>query len=252
MVEALQTGTREWSDHSENCILGCSNDCRYCYAKANAIRFGREAADTWKVEHPNYNRKPAKHKGVTMFPTSHDLHMEHVEWWGQYLIKLLEKGNKVLIVSKPEYKAISAICDQFYQSSYQDQIEFRFTIGTNDDTVAAYWEPGAPSPSERLLSIAKTTTLGFKTSISMEPLMMEDPKPVIDILLIPYVKGEIWIGTMNHYQLNPEVPEEARQIKIQSKENIERVYNSLKDNPRIRWKDSIQKMLGIDKFGVKI
>ena len=58
----------------------------------------------------------------------------------------------------------------------------------------------------------------------------------------------------NRILTNPfqDVAEEARQIKIQSKENIEKVYNSLKDNPQIRWKDSIQKMLGIDRFGVKI
>ena len=29
-----RTGTREWSDVSANVVLGCANDCRYCYAAA--------------------------------------------------------------------------------------------------------------------------------------------------------------------------------------------------------------------------
>jgi hypothetical protein len=79
----------------------------------------------------------------------------------------------------------------------------------------------------------------------MEPLLMENPKEVIDNLFMGWVPGEIWIGCMNHYALNPAIPEEARQIKIQSRENMQRVYDSLKDNPQIRWKDSVQKLLGV-------
>ena len=56
-------GTKEWANAKENCIKGCSNDCRYCYAKANAIRFNRETADTWAIEHPNLNKVAKKHKG---------------------------------------------------------------------------------------------------------------------------------------------------------------------------------------------
>lgn len=127
--------------------------------------------------------------------------------------------------------------------------EIRFTIGTNDDKTAAYWEPGAPSPSDRLMAIAHACTLGFKTSVSMEPLLIEQPKEMIDNLFMGWITGEIWIGAMNHYRLNPGIPEEARQIKIQGRENMQRVYDSLKDNPQIRWKDSVQRLLGIMATG---
>lgn len=53
----------------------------------------------------------------------------------------------------------------------------------------------------------------------------------------------------NHYAFNPEIPEESRQIRIQSRENMQKVYESLKDNPQIRWKDSVQKLLGITQTG---
>lgn len=249
MTAKQKTGTREWAEHNENCIEGCKNDCLYCYGAESADRYGRRTREAWHVMKPNARsgRAVSHYKGRVMFPTTHDLHIEHVDWWGPFLQRLLEKGNNVLIVTKPEYQAVSRICRVFAQ--YKDQIEFRFTIGTNDDKVAAYWEPGAPSPSDRLMAIAHAYTLGFKTSVSMEPLLIEQPKEMIDQLFMGWITGEIWIGAMNHYHLHPEIPEEARQIKIQGRENMQRVYNSLKDNPQIRWKDSVQRLLGITATG---
>ena len=244
-----KTGTREWAESNENCISGCSNNCRYCYARDMAIRYKRETAGTWPIEHPRATAKARKHKGRVMFPTTHDLHYEHVNWWGPFLRDLLERGNDVLIVSKPEYAAIKWICDRFLD--YCDKIEFRFTIGTNEDKTAAYWEPGAPSPNERAKSLILAWGKYYKTSISMEPLLTENPKEMITHIR-RYVTGKIWIGCMNHYALNPEIPEEARQIKIQSRENMQKVYESLKDNPQIRWKDSVQKLLNITSTGERL
>ena len=44
----ITSGTREWADHNVNCVIGCSNNCRYCYAKMMAKRFGRKTEDSWK------------------------------------------------------------------------------------------------------------------------------------------------------------------------------------------------------------
>jgi len=35
------SGTKEWSVESVNCVTGCSHNCRYCYARAMALRFHR-------------------------------------------------------------------------------------------------------------------------------------------------------------------------------------------------------------------
>jgi len=43
-------GTKEWANYNINCVTGCSHDCRYCYAKSMAIRFGRKTPDNWKDE----------------------------------------------------------------------------------------------------------------------------------------------------------------------------------------------------------
>lgn len=246
-----KTGTREWAPNSRNRIRGCKNNCRYCYGKDREARYNPgETAEWSEMRLLKVKQSTKKADGGIMFPTTHDLHIEHVDWWGPFLKEMLENGNDVLIVSKPEYAAIHWICENF--QDYKDRIEFRFTIGTNDDDVAAYWEPGAPSPSDRLMCIARARTMGYRVSISMEPLLMENPKEMIDNLLMGWITGEIWIGSMNHYALKPAIPEEARQIKIQSHENMQRVYESLKDNPQIRWKDSVQRLLGITATGEKL
>lgn len=245
---SMKTGTREWAPNSRNRCRGCKNNCRYCYGKLKAIRYKQATEEDWhEMRLLKVRQSTKKAEGGIMFPTTHDLHIEHVDWWGPFLREMLENGNDVLIVTKPQYAAIEWICKNLKE--FSDQIEFRFTIGTYDDKVAAYWEPGAPSPSDRLMAIAHACTLGFKTSVSMEPLLIEQPKQMIDNLFMGWITGEIWIGAMNHYHLHPEIPEEARQIKIQSRENIQRVYDSLKDNPQIRWKDSVQRLLGITATG---
>ena len=246
-----RTGTREWMPNSRNRCRGCKNNCRYCYGKFRAVRYKQKTEGNWhEMELLKIRQSTKKADGGIMFPTTHDLHIEHVDWWGPFLKEMLENSNDVLIVTKPEYAAISYICENLEQ--YKNQMEFRFTIGTNDNKVAAYWEPGAPSPSDRLMAIAHVCTLGFRTSISMEPLLIEQPKEMIDSLFMGWINGDIWIGAMNHYDLNPEIPEEARQIQIQSRDNMQRVYESLKDNPQIRWKDSVQKLLGISQMGVPL
>ena len=35
----ITLGTKEWADSNVNCYFGCSNNCKYCYAKKMAIRF---------------------------------------------------------------------------------------------------------------------------------------------------------------------------------------------------------------------
>ena len=44
------SGTREWSVASVNCVTGCENDCRYCYARHEALtRYGGriKSASEW-------------------------------------------------------------------------------------------------------------------------------------------------------------------------------------------------------------
>jgi DNA repair photolyase len=243
------TGTKEWMPNSANCILGCRNFCKYCYGCGNALRFGRiKDRSEWENEkqNKNANKRIKLYKGGVMFPTTHDLRIEHRDWWMPFLQGLLDKGNDILIVSKPQLESINLICSSFYK--YKPQIEFRFTIGTLDEYVRKFWEPNAPSMEERVDALNCAYTYGFKTSVSMEPLLTKYPEVVIDKLQ-PIVTETIWVGCMNHMStkvFTPDTMNWYNQIKeINTYDNIKRIYEQLKDNPKIRWKDSVRDLLGL-------
>ena len=244
------TGTKQWAPCNANCILGCSNDCEYCYAKKMAIRFGRATRENWHEMRYNSNCKSQirKYNGKIMFPTSHDLHIEHIDWWMPFLKGLLEKGNEVLIVTKPQFAAVHAICRQIYK--YADQMEFRFTIGTDDEETRRFWEPNAPEIHERIQSLQFAYETGYKTSLSMEPLLTRAPGLLIN-QVYPFVTGDIWIGMMNHMSINDFADRNTcwfyEMKSINSIENIKRIYDLYKDNPKIKWKDSIQDLLGLNE-----
>lgn len=40
-------GVGEWASHSVNIQSGCEKNCKYCYPKCMAIRFGRKTLSSW-------------------------------------------------------------------------------------------------------------------------------------------------------------------------------------------------------------
>jgi hypothetical protein len=112
-----QTGTREWAEHTANCCLGCRHDCRYCYARANALRWGWiKSPVEWKTERPNWNqaaRHWKKKKGIVMFPTTHDITEGNFDACVSTLINILDAGNRALVVSKPATAIIGSLLETF-------------------------------------------------------------------------------------------------------------------------------------------
>lgn len=249
-------GTREWAVKNINFISGCLHDCRYCYAKTNAVRFKRKTTDNWTIEEVNPQKVLAKFKkleGQIMFPSSHDLTPEHVDTAIIVLEKLLIADNQVLIVSKPHLKVIQKICDS--SQTYREQILFRFTIGSKDDDILQFWEPNAPGFTERLEALKFAHKQGYKTSISIEPALDTETFDLVQ-KLEAYVTDTIWIGLANrlkgNLKMNGHEDEEtlarADELKrIQNEDWVQNLADKLADNPKIRWKDSIKKILKIDR-----
>ena len=128
---------------------------------------------------------------------------------------------------------------------------FRFTIGADDDRLLRYWEPGASNYQERLSSLRLAYRKGFRTSVSIEP-MLDSPNIFRHVTnLSPFVTDSIWIGKLNNIRsrVRAETDEDRTAIKRiedgQTNERIFEIYNSLKDFPLIRWKDSVKKIVGI-------
>lgn len=225
-----------------------------CYAKADALRWKRiESPDDWEKPVLNQkvlNKPVGKRKGVIMFPTTHDLLPEYLTEIIYFLGKILSAGNQVLIASKPHLKVISAICEEFRE--YKDQVLFRFSIGSCYHDVLEFWEPGAPKFDERLHCLEHAFMRGWRTSVSCEPMLDGNIDEVIDITR-SYVTDSIWLGKMNFAERRIKMNfncglinlvERLQTIHItQSDKAILRLYNRYKDDPLIKWKESIRKVV---------
>lgn len=249
-----KTGTREWAEKNLNIQRGCEHGCRYCYACSNAMRYKQvESYDEWLkpvLNEKSLKKKPYKVNGRIMFPTTHDITPENVDQAIPFLRSWLELGNEILIVSKPHLDVIKEIC--IWLVAYKDQIMFRFTISSMDDGALEFWEPGAPGYEERKAALKYCFDHGYKTSVSMEPYL--DVLAIRTFMdLVPYITDTIWIGKMNRIRdridktgwTQDDYKFLTRVIESQTDEKIRQLYDTLKDKPQVRWKDSIKRVIGL-------
>lgn len=255
-MKKIISGTKEWAVKNYNILSGCSHDCKYCYAKSMAIRFKRKTADTWKEEEllqEAYSKKVGKAKGQVMYPSSHDITPEHLREHVDFIHKIISAGNDILIVSKPHFKCIQRICDHLIIRQHRENILFRFTIGSANNSVLKLWEPGAPSFEERLKSLKYAYSNCFKTSVSCEPMLDNYIDDVVD-QVYPYVNDAIWLGNLNQAKArlnfngcSEEMKESMEQLlEWQNEERTKKLYNRYKKNSKIKYKESIKKIVGLD------
>jgi len=256
------SGTKEWAASSFNVMRGCTHGCLYCYACAMSPRQGgdvskwanEEAVEKWA------RRGFGKRQGTIMFPTAHDITPDNIIHCLPVLKRALKPGNDLLIVSKPHLAVVKALCGEL--ADYKDHILFRFTIGSLNDNVLAFWEPGAPDFSERFASLQHAFNAGFHTSISMEPLLDTVEYRIVQAVekFKPFVTDSIWLGKANHlirrlkvnghmgeivkYNIDNAV---AELLASQSDEWIKALYETLKGTDKVKWKDSIKQVVGLER-----
>lgn len=245
-----RTGTREWSDISHNIGKGCSHNCRYCYAAAHALSTGKiKTRDEWATETLTPRPIPTQ-PGVIMFPTAHDITPHYLEASISAIQQMMDAGRSIVIVTKAHLASVKAICDRFI--THKDKIVLRVTIGSMDEEVCKFWEPGAPPPSERLAALQYAYGLGYTTSVSMEPILIGVTDAVKTFNAVePYVTEKVWIGRMNSpdRRIDTSDPEVKRRLaylkKCQADTEILMLYYKLKDHSKVAWKDSIKQVVGI-------
>jgi len=191
------SGTLEWAAKTANCCLGCSNGCKFCYARYDAINRWKTVAsrEAWKkmtVIGNNVNKKHPKYKGTVMFPTTHDITPEVLDPCLKTIKNILVSGNDILIVSKPHLECVEKMCSEL--TEFKNHILFRFTIGALDNKILKFWEPGAPTFGERFNSLQHAFNAGFKTSVSCEPMLDSLGMVQLFDVLNPYVTDSIWIN----------------------------------------------------------
>jgi hypothetical protein len=186
--------------------------------------------------------------GWVMFPSTHDITPFYLPAALVALKALLDKGNKILIVTKPHMDCIARLCEEL--TPYREKILFRFTIGTLDESLAKFWEPGAPTPAERTSCLQYAFNDGFQTSVSMEPMLAGTEDAVRTFhTLVPWVTDKIWIGKMNQVRrrvarTSPQIEAACDRIfELQSDEAILDLVHRLGDHPQVAWKDSIREVI---------
>jgi DNA repair photolyase len=217
-----------------------------------AVRFKQVTESQWPLERIRPNDVIRRHKqydGQVMFPSSHDITPNNLDACLTVLKNLLVAGNRMLVVSKPHLECIKAICERF--EAFKERILFRFTIGACDDSVLSYWEPNAPDYDERRTSLIHAYESGFQTSISVEPMLDAANIDTLISDLQSFVTNAIWIGKMNHLgrlEKNADPVMQRAIEKIRSEQNdsaIKSIYDRHRDNPMIKWKKEIKKVVGI-------
>jgi hypothetical protein len=185
---------------SRNIVVGCAHNCVYCYARATALENNViHSPEEWTRERivpEKLNEEQSLTPGVLYrFPTHHDITPALLQPSLIYIDKLLRAGNAVEVCSKPHLECIRAICETF--QAFTDKLRFCFTIGSTNAATCAWLEPGAPTPEERIEALKLASRCGFKTSVSIEP-MLEDEVGTSEVIrrVYPYVTEEISIGRM--------------------------------------------------------
>lgn len=242
-----KTGVQEWAPNSFNCVLGCSNDCRYCYAKKiKKDRF--KLTDDWSKEILLDKMKEAQkfYKGGIMFPTAHDITIQNYEHCIKHLKALLDANNKVLVVSKMSDEVAARFVEDFKPT---ENLEIRISIthsGIHEKICIPYhFEGKSPKISERIDSLKLLLNV-FKCSVSVEPLLDL-------IVLSDFIEARlkyrnnclnvknIWIGCLTNYELNPKI--RAEELVIELYKTLPEIYEEYKQYEFIKWKDSFFKAM---------
>lgn len=247
-------GTREWAVAEINCCLGCLHGCRYCYGRHDAVvRKGLMKAEQWdccRLIEEDVQREHPLYPGQVMFPTAHDIVPENLEGCVRVLKNLLDAGNRVLVVSKPNIISVRRICEEFYQA--RDRLLFRFTVTARSSRILRFWEPGAPDYRERKSCLKYAFDKGFETSVSVEPMLDTGDVAAMVLELLPYISHSIWLGKMNRIDERVRVDSEQMRLEIgriklgQRDEKLWELYRVLKPFGKVRWKESVKEVLGLE------
>jgi len=257
-------GWDEWAQKRINICDDCENGCKYCFQRWDMVaRFGLVMPEDWgrgrykggllKVLKKNYGKR----QGVQACFGGHDIYPSNYKACEVTILKLLEAKNKVLITTKPVFQCVKDLCKAM--KGFEEQVLWRFTIGSQFDKDLSWWEPRGTRYQERKRSLVFTYMDGWETSVSDEPNLTDYVEGLYHDLA-PWVSHTFWRGTLNKWQSRVIAYKEKygggwteddqrmldKVLSCQTEERLRHDYNVLHDEHKIRWKIEVREILGLE------
>ena len=188
-------------DYCLNPYTGCQINCAYCYARLFMRRYSGHR-EPWgqfvdvKINAPELLRRQLdKAKPGTVWISSVcDPYQPLEAKYGltkRCLMELAKKGSPVNIQTKSNLVLRDVDVFQGFET-----IEVGFTITTDDERIASFFEPGATPVEERMRALHKIHSLGIKTFAFLGPLLPGNPQRLIQRL--EGKVDEVLIDKMNY------------------------------------------------------
>lgn len=192
-------------DYSVNPYEGCGFNCLYCYVRGS--KYGEQLAEklTVKENAPQIldrqlaNRARKGEYGIISLGSATDAYMqvEETERQTRKLLEIIKKHRFPVFISTKSTlieRDIDLLLDidrhailppDLQQSLHRGAI-ICFSFSTLDQELAAWIEPGAPAPAERLRTMKKISDAGLLTGLNALPLLpwIGDTPSAIDALFV--------------------------------------------------------------------
>ncbi len=188
-------------DYCLNPYTGCSHGCRYCYAGLFMRRYSGHS-EPWgqfvdiKVNAPELLRRqlPRARRGTVWIASVCDPY-QPVEVKYQLTRKCLAELSRYDFPVFIQTKSDLVVRDLDILKDLEE-LEVGFSLATDDDRVAALFEPGAPSATRRLKALEKVKARNLKTFVFVGPILPQNAER-----LVQQIRGlvdKVFIDRLNY------------------------------------------------------
>ena len=188
---------------------------------------------------------------VIIFPSGHDISQFNVSDAITHIRELLKRGNHVIISTKSKASAVGRIVRFLKEKTTAEErsrVSFRISIGTADEVILRRLEPGAPDFQERLMTLRELKLAKFSVGVTCTPLLGGvESFGYLYAKVKPYITDSIIVGRFTATKeliarnSNGSYSEDIIESIIgkQTDEEIVRLYEKYKDDPRVTFTSSI-------------
>lgn len=145
----------------------------------------------------------------------------------------LELGRETITILKPTIEHIDKIYKEF---GVVENLEIRVSMSSVDNDILKEWEPNTPTFQERYKALEVAHGLGYKTSVSIEPMLDFNALNLM-MAIAPLTTEGVWVGFI------PD--DETHREDLPTPENKEFLKNIL--IVKEHWEDSLHFSKSIKK-----